>query len=1100
MAENDSSQIPPISSPPSDEAGTTLPPAGPPRKKRRIWLRIVLIALIVVVLFILLIPAIISTGMVRGMVVNRINDQLNGKLAINDWSFGWGGGIRIDGITLHDADGRQILQLASISAHAPPLDLLRGKYHVGKVAIDGLDFYARRDADGKLNFSELSKPSPKSESEKPKEEEKKPAEKSEPEKLPDIQGEIALTNARGTVEDVKTKQTVHLTSISADVNWPGTNEPLTDSLEIVADTGAGTPGKISASGTALVTKDNALLIDPAALQRDGNIDQKASITALDLAALAPMLGLQLTGSTEAQLTARVTPGADTQLLATIGLTKVQASGGAAPANGQQFHLACGPIMLTVKGAGKLDGGFDIATNAAVQSLDVQRIAAGGAATPVLQNYNLNLDSKAKLAADARGSHLDLANLDVTDNQNLLAVHKSDATVQLTSGTGADAKSPGLLNMITKADASIEMPALAKLSELMNTLSPAPPGPKPRAQLTGGSATISLTAARSGDQLLITKQISTNGLMVKAGDAEQKIEPLDFSVAASIVPIASPAANASLLQQVQEVDVTQLAAHLVGTEVSLKKPLKVTDLAAVAVMPSVSVDLLLKGDIAPLAQLMETLDGAKPGSEYPYSGAFAFEQTIGTASGSLSLNGNGDITDFAMHDGQTTTFSEKDIHLGEDVAVASDENSIAINGLTVSMPTTKALDLSVKGKLAELKTQRLLQNVTADVTYDLGPLWKIIFPLLPKARQDSLKDAQVAGQFTKHFVVNGSYPANVAFNEAVKNITMTGGLAVGSFKGSGIDLANLDVPIYMSQGKALIANSGKPNDYAAPATMNGGQFSLAGAQLDLGDVHSRFSMPANSAVLKNVSLNPTLADALGKDVGNFLFVGTSNASGLLDATIVKCDRFPLDDLMKQNTPANDGYLELNVSISDLNLAGGQLASLSSVISTNSLRGSVKQYKIVIQHGTSTHDMTLTLGEQARPILLTGDVNLSNEAMNMTLTLPPTMLRTNALANGLVIPFHGTVSSPQFDAAGAIQKTLLGGGGGGGNPQDILKGLIGGAGGGNAGSSPGGQSAQPGNNAEQNAVNSLENLLGGEKKKKKKKKPASAPAADQPAQGQ
>src|SRR5882724_11513562 len=88
------SQPPPGGEPPRTDAPT------PPPKRR--WLRrtlyVVAGLVLVLLLLVLLIPTIASMGWVRSIVVGKVNDQLNGKLQIADWSIGWTGGIKADGL------------------------------------------------------------------------------------------------------------------------------------------------------------------------------------------------------------------------------------------------------------------------------------------------------------------------------------------------------------------------------------------------------------------------------------------------------------------------------------------------------------------------------------------------------------------------------------------------------------------------------------------------------------------------------------------------------------------------------------------------------------------------------------------------------------------------------------------------------------------------------------------------------------------------------------------------------------------------------------------------------------------------------------------
>src|SRR5688572_29805839 len=90
-------------------------PAPAPKKRRlRKWLIALACVIAVILILILLAPTIISTPPVRAMVVSSINENLNGKLAINDWSIGWTSGVTLNGVKIEDEQGVRVIEIASI--------------------------------------------------------------------------------------------------------------------------------------------------------------------------------------------------------------------------------------------------------------------------------------------------------------------------------------------------------------------------------------------------------------------------------------------------------------------------------------------------------------------------------------------------------------------------------------------------------------------------------------------------------------------------------------------------------------------------------------------------------------------------------------------------------------------------------------------------------------------------------------------------------------------------------------------------------------------------------------------------------------------------
>ncbi|MDB5302171.1 MAG: hypothetical protein JWO87_3834, partial [Phycisphaerales bacterium] len=266
-------------------------PAGPAPRKRRWVRRVAIIAgvlLLLIALLIALIPTIASTGAARSYVVKTVNERLNGKVEIADWSIGWTSGIKADGIRVFDEQNRQILEIPHVSTQLSLLGAARGQYHLGKTVVDGLDFNAERYPDGTLNFAKLMKQTKPAATPTPPKQPQESGKGTAPTKLPDVDGDIQLVNCRGTVQtdavDPKTgKQTsqmVKFTSIKGGVNIPNINQPITNSLEVVENTGGPDSGTVSVNGKLQIAKNNELLPTD-----EMNVDQKLGIATFELASV-----------------------------------------------------------------------------------------------------------------------------------------------------------------------------------------------------------------------------------------------------------------------------------------------------------------------------------------------------------------------------------------------------------------------------------------------------------------------------------------------------------------------------------------------------------------------------------------------------------------------------------------------------------------------------------------------------------------------------------------------------------------------------------------------------------------------------------------------
>jgi hypothetical protein len=1288
MNDNDPPRNPPA--PPADDA-TPLPPAPPPVKKNRRRLLLMIVGGVAgfLILLVLLLPTIAGTGMVRSIVVGKINDRLNGKLEIADWSFGWTSGARIDGVKLTDADGRQLLQLSHVDAPISLIAAMRGKYDFGKVVVDGLDFNARREADGRLNFSDLanapsqtrpapaapSGPSPSS----PAPASKPPASNasSAPTKLPSITGEFVLTNCRGTIDDVQNQSTFHLTSLEADLKIPDINQPIEDSLDAVVDNGRGQTGKLSAKGTTLLVKNNVLLTDPAQILREGTIQQNITLTGFDLASVMPLLppngGInQLAGTTGLTIGLSVAPGSDAAVNAILSMSNLSVGGTALKGdtfNARTLELSAQQIGIALHTDATGANTVRIVTNSSPVSANL--VQDGGYKSSFTLSANVSSDSLGRLAKGMTpgdtgtiqaGANIDFAHLaasmpHLSDLQpglqltsgNLAETFKVDLTpdkstisqslkvtdiagrnsrtqtdialqpIELTAGASqlgggwlpglrdlklnlasgfatATASATSVDDLTAQLHATLQ-DVQRELSQIFdfgdkkmqgdldvsinsqgNLFSAAPSSGASRAgkfdvhgtlkglSLSGGKAKpvdealiqFAATGALHGSDIQAIDQINGLDVTAQIGDAQnptldsrftgdftldgsgpmvrtavvQKFN-LDLALAQQQLGGLIPAldnvhisagaiiiggfakangqtAHGLFQAYVQNVDMQRLAPadqtpaavltgytlHAVvdgtlsagadGSSLALNK-LEVTDnqnLIGVekadakvmftagsgpAAKPVGPTEMLQQAEatvslptLSKLSDLLSALSpppkatsGAVPSQGLVNAGSATLTLAAGQKGGQLVLTPHLSVSpDFALNSSKGVQ-PVGPVEFVADLALAASPDGKLIDQIDISrcgldVAGGSALHLAIAGSVSSLSDQRVLHDMSADVTYDAAQLWKILLPTLSSSTQDQFKDAVVSGKYTKHFVVTGSYPAGVPSNVAMKNLSASGGLTLGQFKGHGIDLQNLDVPVSLTDGKFLIVD-------APPATMNGGQLSLAGIAVDLTDPHTTLSMNPNSAVMKNVGLNPTLADLLGKDVGNILFVGTSDSTGQLNVTVVKCNDVPLDDTLKKNVPSNIGQAEIVVTIPDLTIGGGSLGDTFGKLgpalqgiglgggnqgnTLGTVKGSVKNYTITLAHGSTTHDMTITLGDGNRSLHLAGGVDLLTEKLkNMTLTLPLSLFKGNDadLPNGLNIVFKGTVSSPKPDIGSAVKKSLLGNG----KPQDILNNIFGG----------------------------------------------------------
>jgi hypothetical protein len=239
----------------------------PPRKSR-LGRRILIgagVLVVLLVLLVVLIPTIASTGFVRNFVVGKVNDGINGRVTIENWSLSWTGGVDVNGVSVVDTAGRKVIDLRKLRTDLSLFDAIKGRYDLGKVTVDGLHLDVVMNADGSNNLQSIAKPSDQPMG-----------------ALPNIKADVVLTDGQARVSGHGVPEPV-AASFGGQVTIPDLNQTITDSLNATLTVGGRPAGKIDLSGTASVFK-NGLFDDKTA-----SVAQKLNIQGLQLASIAPFV-------------------------------------------------------------------------------------------------------------------------------------------------------------------------------------------------------------------------------------------------------------------------------------------------------------------------------------------------------------------------------------------------------------------------------------------------------------------------------------------------------------------------------------------------------------------------------------------------------------------------------------------------------------------------------------------------------------------------------------------------------------------------------------------------------------------------------------------
>ena len=301
MTQNNSDPGNPESQPGKIDPGKNEPakepqtPAPQPKKKRRWILKTAIGLVVLIVLLVVLAPTLISTGMVRDIVVSQISSSaLNGKLQIKDWSFGWTSGVHIQGVQLDDANNVHLLSVAEISTPISLLKAATGNIDLGDLTIKGVDFNAQLDSSGQLNILKAIKPSNTPPS-------------STPSKLPNVTGTIHLQDVTGTFQDDMHHLTMGLpeqSPLNVTVAIKDINQPIEDSVDLGLQLDEKNLVKVKVNGTVSAIQNNLVTTDKLAA------NQTIELSEGDLASVTQVLhamhlNLDVAGRMNGKITATV---------------------------------------------------------------------------------------------------------------------------------------------------------------------------------------------------------------------------------------------------------------------------------------------------------------------------------------------------------------------------------------------------------------------------------------------------------------------------------------------------------------------------------------------------------------------------------------------------------------------------------------------------------------------------------------------------------------------------------------------------------------------------------------------------------------------------
>lgn len=132
----------------------------------KILIRLFIILIIVLVILGFSLPSILSTTWGKDFAVDMLNKKIEGTLFIDHLDVSWSGPQKIQGVTVKDPDGKELLTLQDFEADASLLCLLRTPYDCGDLTFSHLNVkstdesipFSLQDLHGMLRFPKEGQP------------------------------------------------------------------------------------------------------------------------------------------------------------------------------------------------------------------------------------------------------------------------------------------------------------------------------------------------------------------------------------------------------------------------------------------------------------------------------------------------------------------------------------------------------------------------------------------------------------------------------------------------------------------------------------------------------------------------------------------------------------------------------------------------------------------------------------------------------------------------------------------------------------------------------------------------------------------------------
>ena len=989
----------------------------PQKKTGKRVLKLALALLVILIVFVLfLVPAIVSSGKVRQIILSKINGSIAGKTDFADLSMGWLKGIKVSDFSFNDNAGQISVQVKEIATKPHYGSLLTGNLSFGQTLIDTPNV--------EINLKDLQEQKTKSPAPK------RPAgEGMQPVVLPVKRMELVLNDGNVKVTDPKSG-TVELSRINSKLNL----QPLgqqTDFDLTMAVAQAGKASEIQVASTITPKQQTGWSL------KGTSGDLTVDVKDLDLESLGPILALagvdiQAEGLVGAHATSQIKDGQIEDLNAGIKGKNLQITG----AQLKGDRLQTGNLDINVK------------LNQEKQAINIDNLQVTSDWVSVAANGVVPTTFKS--LGDLLGADSNY-NLKGTFNCNLAAVSSQmpktlglKEGMQLTSG-----QLSGNVETSPKAGGQKQVRAYATLSALEGAVE----GKKialsqpvvAEAQISSDKAGINFD--KIGVSAPFAKINCAGSTKLVKYSAEADLAKLQAELG-QFVNIGQYQMSGVFQEAGQlSVEENRIAASGSGTIKNLRmsskeglsasEPLANIDFAVnmdrkknVVAVDSVIADASLgrfsiKNGVVPLGDEPATPLSLKLSANNvnfekvrPFAVMFASfpkeMQLVGIADSTISVTSEKKTykitTDSTKIKGLKLTspgkkpFEQNEVTLAFDAELNPEQKAINVKTLKLESPQIKI----TKGQFSQIsKDGKTTLQGQADLDYDWSAVSVMAAPFLPE-------DLTLQGKRKDSVSFISEYPADQS-DKLLSNLNAKANVGFEKAGYMGLDFGPTNVNVQVQNGLLNIA--------PFATTVNEGQFNFAGGA-DFKQTPSLFKAARPMQIVKDIKVTDATTKKLLKYV-NPIFADAVNVNGIANFS---CEQLaiPLSAEAK-----NDTVVIGTISISKLQLQASDLLGQILALAGGSVSGTVLTLhptKLVLQKGILRYD-DMQIDVDNNPINFKGAIGL-DKSLDMTVILPYTTTgrtaRTDRETSGarITLPLTGTVDKPQLDTGKLIELQLKG----------------------------------------------------------------------------